>query len=179
LHFIAVIGKKLPKEQRFQESECHTSCKWTHIKTFLLSILAILSLASCKKNASPENITKTCEKYTAGIAGKYKLIKVELVSYWTGAAQDVTSRTASCQLSGIFELRTDGTASYAEPAGCNGSGTGIWSVPGEVTLYTSFTSGNGVYISGTSITSWDCTNLVLTTKYPAVEYNSRYTLTRF
>ena len=58
-----------------------------HEKNFL-SILVIVLLASCKKNNTN---TFTCEQTMAEIAGKYKLMKLELISNKTGAIQDVTS----------------------------------------------------------------------------------------
>ena len=148
------------------------------MKNIFFSILAILLLASCKKNN-----TNTCEQTMAEIAGKYKLIKLELVSYKTGAIQDVTSTLTSCQLSGVFVLHSDSTATYTELSSCNDSGTGTWNLSGGINssenLYASFTSGNGNYISLTSISSWDCRNLVLTTSFPYAQYNNRYTLAKF
>src|SRR5215467_3110350 len=128
------------------------------MKAFFISILAILLIESCKKNTSNTTTAKTCGKTMTEIAGRYKLTKVELVSYWTGATQDVTSTLPTCELSGIFDLNRDSTAVYTEPPGCDGSGTGTWGITGN--LYTVFPSGNGVYISDTEITSWDCDNLV-------------------
>lgn len=148
------------------------------MKKIFFGILAIVLLASCKKNN-----TNTCEQTMAEIAGKYKLIKLEQVSFKTGAIQDVTATLTGCQLSGVFVLHSDSTATYTELSGCNGSGTGIWNLSGGInsseSLYTSFTSGNGNYISLTSISSWDCRNLVLTTNFPGAQYNNRYTLAKF
>ena len=142
------------------------------MKTFFLSILVISFVVSCKKKD-----TDTCEITMAEIAGSYQLTKFESVSYNTGAAQDLTSTLPSCELSGIYNFKTDSTATYTELTNCNGSGNGTWSLS-DAGLYTSFTSGNGNRISSTSITSWDCTNLVLMTRFPSVPYNYRFTFTK-
>jgi Lipocalin-like domain len=111
------------------------------------------------------------------IAGRYKLTKLESVSYNTGAAQDITSMLTSCELLSIYNFNADGTATYTEVTNCNGSGSGTWNLS-EAGLNTSFTTGSGNRISLTSIVSWDCTNLVLITRLPSVTYNYRYTLTK-
>ena len=112
----------------------------------------------------------------AQIAESYQLTKFESVLYNTGAAQDVTSTLTNCELSGIYHFNIDGTAAYTESTNCSGSGSGTWSLSNS--LYTLFTSGDGNRISSTSITSWDCTNLVLITMFPSVTYNYRFTLTK-
>ncbi len=114
----------------------------------------------------------------AEIAGSYHLTKFESVSYNTGAAKDNTSSLTSCELSDIYTFHADSTAAYSELTDCNNNGSGGWGVS-NATLYTSFTSGTGNRISGTSITSWDCSNLVLLTRFPSVDSNYRFTLTRF
>ncbi len=120
----------------------------------------------------------TCAITMAAIAGSYRLAKYELVSYNTGAAQDLTSTLNSCQLSGIYNFNIDSTAAYTELNNCSGSGSGRWGLSGT-SFYTSFTSGEGSRINLTSITSWDCTSLVLTTSFPSAVSNIRYTLTKF
>jgi len=62
--------------------------KKRRMKKIFFGILAIVLLASCKKNNTN---TCTCEQTMAEIAGKYKLMKLELISNKTGAIQDVTS----------------------------------------------------------------------------------------
>ena len=114
----------------------------------------------------------------AEIAGRYKITKLESVSYNTGAAQDITSTLTNCELLSIYNFNAGGTATYTELTGCNGSGSGTWNVS-ETGLYTSFTTGGGNRISLTSILSWDCISLVLITRWPSVTYNYRYTLTKF
>ena len=143
------------------------------MKALFVGILLTVFIASCKKEE-----TRTCKKNMKSIAGRYKLSKVELVSYKTGEAQDVTSTLSNCDLSGIYIFNTDNTTTYAEMGNCSGSGSGTWGLSGG-NLFTSFENGNGNKISPTSIVSWDCTNLVLITRFPTVEYNNRYTLTKF
>ncbi len=113
----------------------------------------------------------------ASIAGRYQLSKLESVSYNTGEVLDITSTLTSCELSGIYYFKNDNTATYTELVNCNGNGSGTWS-SSDTNLFTAFDSGNGNKISGTSIINWDCTHLVLLTRYPSVSYNNRYTLTK-
>ena len=113
---------------------------------------------------------------TTQIVGSYHLTKFESVSFNTGAAQDLTPTLTNCELSGIYYFKTDGTATYAE-SNCSNIASGTWNLSNG-SLYTLFTSGDGNRISSTSITSWDCTNLVLLTSFPSVEFNYRYTLTK-
>lgn len=111
------------------------------------------------------------------IAGTYKITKYETVSYNTGTLQNVTSSLTSCQLSAIYHFSADSTAAYAEPANCGGSSSGTWRISGSG-FYVSFNSVNANLIGLTSITSWNCDDLVLTTLFPSVDYNYRFTLTR-
>ena len=142
------------------------------MKTLFLISLVITCIVSCKK----KDVT-TCDITMSEIAGNYKLTKLESVSYSTCAAQDLTSTLTSCELSGIYNFNTDSTATYSELVNCNGSGSGNWKLS-ETWLYTSFTSGNGNRISSTLIESWNCSNFVLMTRYPSVNYNYRFTLRR-
>ena len=143
------------------------------MKNLFTIVLLTSLLFSCNKST-----VKVCEKTIAGITGTYKLTKFELVSFDTGQAQDVTNTLSPCELSGIYDLRVDKTASYTEMANCTGNGTGTWGLTEGGILYTSFASGNGSRISNTSIVSWDCIHLVLITHFPSVVNNNRYTLTR-
>jgi hypothetical protein len=113
----------------------------------------------------------------AQIAGTYQLTKFQSVSYNNGATQDLTSTLTNCELSGIYHFKTDGTATYTESINCSSIANGTWNLSNG-SLYTLFTSEDGNRISSTSITSWDCTNLVLLTSFPSVEFNYRYTLTK-
>ncbi len=143
------------------------------LKTSITTLLLITFFFSCKKNN-----TGACEETMSSIAGRYKISKFELVSYNTGQSQDVTSTLTACQLSGVFNLRADGTVSYTESADCKNNGSGTWSVS-DHTISASFDSGNNVLIEASHIVSWDCTSLVVITLFPSVANNNRYTLTRF
>ena len=143
------------------------------MKALFIPVLLTSLLLSCKK----DNI-KTCQKTVPGIAGIYKITKFESVAFSTGQAQDNTSGLTTCELSGIYELRSDNTARYSEITNCNGSGSGTWGLTEGGILYTSFASGSGGRISGTFIESWDCNNLVVITRFPSALNNYRYTLTR-
>jgi len=138
---------------------------------FLIGLI-ITCTVSCKKRDSP-----ACVITTAQIAGHYKLTKLESVSYNTGIAQDLTSTLTNCELSGIYNFNNDNTATYSELVNCNGSSSGTWALS-ETWLITSFTSGIGNRINGTLIESWNCSILVLTTQYPSVNFNYRFTLRR-
>ena len=112
------------------------------------------------------------------MTGRYRLTKFEWVYYNTGGAQDMSSTLLGCELSGIYTLKPDSTASYTESTGCTGSGSGTWSLS-SVILLTAFTFGDGNRINLTYVQSWDCSILVVMTAFPSVEYNYRFTLTRF
>lgn len=146
------------------------------MKNIIVFLLLNVSLLSCKKNytTTVSAVTTVCENTVPAIAGIYKLTKFEVVAYATGQSQDVTATLTSCELSGVYNFRTDNTASYTEMAGCTGNGSGTWSLTEGGILFTSF----GNRISNTSIVSWDCIHLVLITHFPSVISNNRYTLTR-
>src|SRR5436309_148603 len=110
----------------------------------LTTVLVIVTILSCRKNDVTNTSDKlavnaTCKKTMASIAGKYRLTKVEQVSYPSGEAKDVTDSTDGCILAGIFKLFANGRAIYTEPSNCNGSGTGSWSISNG-SVYTSFSS---------------------------------------
>lgn len=160
--------------QPFSVSCCQAGnlTKNMNIKMCLATILVAACFASCKKGH-----LNNCKATMTDIAGAFKITKFETVSYSTGAAQDITSSLTSCQLSAIYQFNADSTATYNEPANCGGSSSGTWSVSGSG-FYASFNSANANRIGLTSITSWNCVDLVLTTLFPSVNYNYRFTLTR-
>jgi len=142
------------------------------MKTFILISLVVTFFVSCKKNEAT-----ICAINMTEIAGNYKFSKLEKVSYSTGIAQDVTSTLTSCELSGLYTFNSDSTAEYSELAICNGNSSGSWNLSGTL-LYTAFNSSNANRITGTLIESWDCSTLVLITRYPSVDYNFRITLSK-
>lgn len=143
-----------------------------NMKVYLLSILFFICFVSCKKAA-----TTSCGTTMTDIAGNYKIIKYESVSYNTGATQDMTTALPGCMLSAIYHFNSDGTATYSESGSCDGSRDGTWAAS-NAGFHSTFASVNGNRIDATSITSWDCTNLVLTTMFPSVNYNYRFTLSK-
>ena len=70
------------------------------MKTFFVSILLVAFIVSCKKN----DISSTCEKTLTSISGRYKLAKLESVSYNTGEvlegkdAMDPAATADACPL---------------------------------------------------------------------------------
>jgi hypothetical protein len=142
------------------------------MKTIILIVLVAFSSISCQKEKAA-----TCEITMENIAGSYKETKFESVSYTTGVATDLTSTLSGCELSGIYTFKIDGTATYTELVNCAGNGNGTWETPGTW-MYTLFSSGTGNRISGTLIENWDCSNLVLITRFPSVAHNYRITLSR-
>ena len=145
------------------------------MKKFLFISLTILYFISCKKS---NEVVPVCDISMGEVAGNYNLVKVESVQYSTGLATDITSTLPSCELSGIYIFNTDSTASYTELSNCSGSSSGTWEIS-NLWLYTDFASGDGSRISPTLIESWNCSTLVLITRYPSTAYNYRFTLSRF
>jgi hypothetical protein len=143
------------------------------MKTFFLFLLLCFGLVSCKKNVTP-----ACQLTIMEVSGNYHLTKVEQVASSTGIATDQTSSLTSCEQSGIYNFRSDGTATYTETTGCNGNGAGTWQLTNS-NILVSFLSGNGDRINDASLSLWNCTNLMLETHYPSALFNNRYTLTKF
>ncbi|HLK30542.1 MAG TPA: hypothetical protein VKT28_18315, partial [Puia sp.] len=129
--------------------------------------MLIFAFVACAKKD-----TNVCQTTMAEITGTYHLTKFESVSYQTGAAQNRTSSLTSCEVSGIYKFNIDSTVTYSELSNCNNSGNGVWWAS-KTSFYSLFASGVSNRIGGgaISITSWDCTNLVLITNYPAVDSN--------
>lgn len=120
-------------------------------KLFLSLVLGGVLLAGCKKDDAPTD----CAETVAGIAGNYKITK------FTVAGSDATSTFYdACDLSGVYALKADGTATYAESGtSCSTTtGTGAWSVTGT-TINLAYTSGNGDDFSGT--VSNNCSNITI------------------
>lgn len=142
------------------------------MRQFLKYLPITFLLFSCKKNDTP-----VCETNMASMAGSYHLTKFERVAFSTGIPQDVTGTLSSCELSAVYNLNPDSTATYSEGGSCTGSGSGNWQY--STNFIFSFKSGNGVRLNTAFFYSWNCTNLVVMTAYPSTVSNDRYTLTRF
>lgn len=126
------------------------------MKKFILPAFAfVLALSSCKK----DDPAPSCEKTVAGIAGNYKVTKLEQVV--GGMSTDVTTSVLSaCQLGGVFQLKSDKTFIYTEAGGaCTDNGVGTWDVVGGALTVTG-TSGGSYDIDNATITSWNCSTLV-------------------
>jgi hypothetical protein len=144
----------------------------TSIKNLVVAIFLIL-VFGCKKHKPVD-----CSETMNGIAGRYKITKIESVSYSTGSAQDRTTILTACQRTATYIFRPDGTATYTETGSCSGSGNGTWNFSNR-NFNASFNSGHPILVYPTVLVSWDCTNLALITTFPTVDSNYRFTLTRF
>lgn len=124
------------------------------MKKIILAICVIATLASCKK--SKDDIT--CEVSVAGISASYKITKV--VAYFPSPLpdQDITSSIlTSCELAGIYQMKSDKTVVYTETAACGGTGTGTWDVAaGKLSM-----SAGAVDFVNVTVTGWDCGTLTL------------------
>lgn len=126
----------------------------------------ILLFASCKKESTSAN---KCYISVSNIAGFYKVKSV------TKGGVDVTSVfLTSCQQGAQFEFYADKTFVYNElvPT-CSGSGFGNWSLDLTKNTLTINTTGSPVEIIDASISSWDCTTMVI----KATTSGSEYTIT--
>jgi hypothetical protein len=142
------------------------------MKKIILASLVILSaLVSCKKDSTTAPV---CEKTVAGIAANYKITKVEVVN--GSSATDITTTVLdACKLGAIIQLKTDGSIVYTEVgSSCTGSGTGTWAVAAN-TISIAVT-GAPFNVTGASITSWDCSTLVVTDA--SATPDARYTFTK-
>ena len=141
------------------------------MKKVLLGLIVLASLASCKK--SSDDIT--CDVSVAGIAASYKL--TNLTAYFPSPLpdQDQTSSLSSCDLSGIYQLKSDKTVVYTETGGsCSNSGTGTWDVvAGKLSL----SSPGYADLSNVPVTGWDCGTLTLSEDFGSGA-GLRYTFTK-
>jgi hypothetical protein len=123
-------------------------------KISILALAAVTLLASCKKNKDAES----CEVSVAGLAGNYKISKVEVVS--SIITTDVTATfLQSCERDDIYQLKADKTLVYQDGGvSCGGSATrnGTWDVVnGKLTINASA----GGDVSGGSVTN-NCSSFV-------------------
>lgn len=127
------------------------------MKKVLFGFLILASFAACKKKSDDV----TCEVSVAGIAGSYKITNITAYFPSPLPDQDVTSSILSaCELSGVYQLKTDSTLTYTESgAGCSSTGTGTWNVVnGKLTI----SSPGYADFSNLSVTGWDCGTLTVT-----------------
>jgi hypothetical protein len=122
-------------------------------KISILALGVVALMASCKKSDS----NPSCEVSVAGIAGNYKISKVELVA--AGISSDITSQSLdACQRDDIYQLKSDKTVVYQDAGTtCGSAGTGTWNVVnGKLTISH---TGTGNEIDGASVTN-NCSSLI-------------------
>jgi hypothetical protein len=135
--------------------------KYTNMKKVLFTLLVgSLVLGSCKKK--DDDTPPVCEKTAAGIAGNYKVTKIEIN---TGAGfSDVTNVFFdACEKDDVYKFNANGTFEYQDAGTVcspSGSGTGTWSVTnGKLTAVTN--TGNSIDFISATINSNDCTTIVV------------------
>jgi hypothetical protein len=123
-------------------------------KTLFIALLSLLVICSCSKSGS----SSSCEKTVAGIAGTYKIVKIELGT--SGTFIDITSSALSaCEADDRFQLKADKTVVYTDAGTvCSPAGddTGTWDVVGNTLTL----SAGSVDLTGATIDSYDCSKLV-------------------
>ena len=133
------------------------------IKTLSLAALSLLLFGSCKKDKA-----NSCDKSMAAIAGTYSITKIEIGS--NGNFVDVDDRDA-CEKDDHIVLNQNGTLQYQDDGiTCdpNGEDSGTWNIDsnGKITM-----SGAGDFYAQTAdVTSFDCTNLVITGTESGIQY---------
>lgn len=122
------------------------------IKGALTALAMSIVLLSCKKDkpAAPD-----CSISLNGLAGSYKLTKLEYKLTPTAPVQDFFQLMPDCEKDDVVTLKNNGTYTYADAGTVcnpNGNNGGNWSVNGNVI------NSDGT-INGT-ISSYDCKTLV-------------------
>ena len=123
---------------------------------FILSITAII--VSCKKSETPAD---TCTVSNTTIVGTYTLTALKYKASSTAAEDDLFSGLAGCEKDDTYELKTDGSVVVDGGADiCGGPPP-----PGAITSW-SLTADNKTLLLDDeyTISSFDCTTLVLTKK---------------
>jgi hypothetical protein len=125
------------------------------MKKMLFSLLLISTvMVSCSK----DDAAPSCATSVSGIAGSFKITKLELVT--NGVPSDITLGLTSCELSGIYRLNADKTATYTEAgSSCTDSWSGgSWDVVSNKLIIKDDTNSEWY---NASITSWNCSNLLI------------------
>ncbi len=128
------------------------------MKKIILSLFVMSAVfVSCKKDDAPA----TCQKTVTGIAGNYKITKVELVS--ASGTSDITNTLDPCQINAIYQLKADNSFVYTEVgSSCTGSSNGSWNVANDAISISSGTGSGAISFTSAPINSWDCTTLSVT-----------------
>ena len=124
-------------------------------KKLMIPVLLIVMFSACKKD-------KNCDKSMAAIAGTYSLVKAEIGT--GGVFLDFTSQIDACEADDILVLNANGTSGYIDFATvCStpGDATGTWSI-NAAGVMTINNSGSSLDVDNATITSFDCSTLVLT-----------------
>lgn len=119
--------------------------------TFAALILSSL-LVACKKDKPAE---PDCSLSLNGLAGKYKLTKMQYKFSPTAAEVDYLQYMDDCEKDDVVELKNNGTYAYTDGGTVcdpNGNNSGTWSISGNTI------NGDGT-VDGT-VSSYDCKTLV-------------------
>jgi hypothetical protein len=143
--------------------QCNTLClhpkTQKHMKKLLiLAVAASATFASCKK----KDDVKSCEATVAGIAGNYKITKIDIVVNGVASGTDVLSQyLETCEKDDIYQLAADKKVTYQDAGtACSpaSSGSGAWDVVnGKLTITH---NGSGFDIASGTVTN-NCNNLVV------------------
>lgn len=140
------------------------------VNAFLvISFLALAQLTiSCHKDDNNNN-NNTCTTSMKDMAGTYTISKVEVQPTSSSPFIDQTSTFLSdpCMKDNTIVLAQSGTATYNDVGvACNPSmtTTGTWSLNGQ--QITVNLPQSPINISGGTVNTFDCKNLVATTDYP-------------
>jgi Lipocalin-like domain len=141
-------------------------------KILILALGAIAIFSSCKKK---KDTPATCEVSVAGIAGNYKLTKIETVA--AGIATDVTNSLLDpCEKDDVYQFNSNKSFTYQDAGtACSPSsvGTGSWDVTGGKLVLAH--SGNGPDITSGSVTN-NCTSMIVDDSFGGATL--RYTFTK-
>lgn len=125
-------------------------------KQILKSAFAALTLSSlllaCKKDTPAE---PDCSLSLNGLAGKYKLTKMQYKRDASAPEVDYLQFMDDCEKDDVVELKNNGTYTYTDGGTVcdpNGNDTGTWSISGNTI------NGDGT-VDGT-VSSYDCKTLV-------------------
>ncbi|MBC7536813.1 MAG: lipocalin family protein [Ferruginibacter sp.] len=130
------------------------------MKKILLGMLVLGAMASCKKDKKTN-----CASTVEGIAGNYKITKVEGDYPNPLPDQDLTdTRLSTCEKTGTYALKSDKTFTYSESGtGCTDVAAGTWDVVADkITINSTSGFGGVTDFTSTPITSFDCTTFVVT-----------------
>lgn len=127
-------------------------------KIILFSTVLLVALSSCKKDKA----STSCNKTMADIAGTYSIVKIEIG--FGGTFVNITDSLDACEKDDKLTLNANGTTAYMDQGTvCSPAGddSGTWSIDANGKMTIDDNGGNSD-VSKATITSFDCTTLVLT-----------------